>query len=82
MSIAKGKVQNLVDKQGGKLYIRYNASDDLEVEVILPEDLVWDNGHDRGVCTVPQDIGESVSAVWSYIWREINWPVVKTQISK
>tara|TARA_R110000822_G_scaffold132152_2_gene269299 strand:+ start:1252 stop:1494 length:243 start_codon:yes stop_codon:yes gene_type:complete len=80
MSIAKGKVQNLVDKQGGELYIRYDGHDDLEIEVILPEGLVWDNGSNRGVCTVTQDVNESISAVWSYVWREINWPVVKTSV--
>ena len=82
MSIAKGKVQNLVAKQGGKLYIDYDARNHLVIEVILPEDLVWDNGFNRGVCTITQDSSQHDPSFWRHVWREINYPVVKTQINK
>jgi hypothetical protein len=76
--MTKQKVIKLANAQGAKYYEDINGFGQLEVEIILPDGKVWDNGHGAGVCAETKDgyRAETASQFWGAVYDFINHAVV------
>jgi hypothetical protein len=77
--MTKQKVIKLAKAQGAKYYEDTNGFGQLEVEIVLPDGKVWDNGYNTGVCTETKDgyATETSKEFWSAVYDYINHPVVE-----
>jgi hypothetical protein len=75
--MSKTKVISLAKKQGATVEILDPYSDgNLEVCVMLPEGMIWDNGHGGGVIVSTREDGQSLADFWADIYADMDSKVI------
>jgi hypothetical protein len=76
--MSKAKVISLAKKQGATVEILDPYSNgELEVCVMLPDGMIWDNRSDSGVIVITREYDQSLAEFWESILSEMNYPVIK-----
>lgn len=74
----KAQVKRLAEKQGAEFSFGYNSYGDAFLEIILPNEFVWDNGYGSGSLVQEKYEDESMAQFWQNAFDYINANVVKS----
>jgi len=76
--MSKTKVLALAKKQNAKVEILdAYGNGEIEVCVMLPDGMIWDNGHGGGVIVSTRERGQSLAEFWDEIYTDMTYPVIK-----